>query len=352
LKPVAAAVTEARKLAKLPAGHFTLIYTPDFLSTLVPDIQHARDAAWLLELDVWLRAQQGDLQGAWVSAQAMLNSGRAIGDEPMLVPQLVRMAIGVRTVAQLERILAQGEVPAPLLVEMRKELAKEAAEHLFRIGMRGERAGMHQLMENAASGKVAVNLSLLGGLAGAKSVPPPSLFDELFPKTTIPASHVWLLRNLTKAVEASTLAPADQDRVLKEIEAASKTAPALARIVCAAVSKVAAAECRQDTLLACAGAALAAEEFRLRRQRWPGSLDELVKAGHLEVLPMDLYDGKPLRFRPTPDGLVIYSVGADGNYRGQALDNLAAFDPNAMRVEFRLWNVERRRQPAAGRVEK
>jgi hypothetical protein len=103
-----------------------------------------------------------------------------------------------------------------------------------------------------------------------------------------------------------------------------------------------------DTHLHCACAALAAERFRLLKGRWPDSLGELVKADLLKGIPLDLVDGKPLRFRKTNDGLVIYSISADGkggigNYRGDALDNLATFDHRNNRPEFRLWDVERRR---------
>ena len=145
---------------------------------------------------------------------------------------------------------------------------------------------MHQLMENFASGKVPLNMNLLNALAGNKADPRIGLFDGLFPKTMIPGSHVWLLRNLTRAVEASKLAPMDQDRELKELETSAKTAPPLAKMSFPAVAKIAAAERRADTHLACAVAALAAEQFRLSHQRWPGSLQELVKAGLLDALPI------------------------------------------------------------------
>jgi hypothetical protein len=355
LKPLTAAVAEARKLAKLPSGRFALAYTPDFLRTPLGDIQSDREVAGLLQVDLWLKAQDGDLQGAWISAQAMLNAGKAIGDEPTFVPQIVRIAIQSLVVCGLERILAQGEVPAALLAETRKELKDEAAEPLFRIGARGERAAMHQRLENAANGKVPLNA--IAELAGNESAPSLGGFlAEQFPQRTVLESHVWLLRSLTRAVEASKLSATAQDRELKELEASAKNAPALAQLLLPWGNKArfprgsiaAAAERREDTHLACAVAALAAEQFRLSHQRWPGSLQELVKAGLLNTLPIDLHDGRPLRFRRTTDGLVIYSVGADGGYQGKALDNLSAVDPVVVRVEFRLWDVERRRQPGQG----
>ncbi|MCI0378524.1 MAG: hypothetical protein L0215_13025, partial [Gemmataceae bacterium] len=65
----------------------------------------------------------------------------------------------------------------------------------------------------------------------------------------------------------------------------------------------------------------------------------------LEEVPEDQFDGQPLRFRRTKDGIVIYSVGPNKNYQGDALDRLEEFDENFIRVDFRLWDVERRRQP-------
>ena len=104
-----------------------------------------------------------------------------------------------------------------------------------------------------------------------------------------------------------------------------------------------------QTHLFCAISALAAERFRLRKSRWPNSLDELVKTGLLREIPIDLMDGKSLRFRRTIDGLVIHSIGRDGKYRGDALNDLWDFDCNKERTEFRLWDVEHRVQASAKR---
>ncbi len=58
--------------------------------------------------------------------------------------------------------------------------------------------------------------------------------------------------------------------------------------------------------------ALAVERFRLDRGRLPGQLQELTPQ-FLEAIPMDPFDGAPLRYRRLDRGYVIYSVGADGH---------------------------------------
>jgi hypothetical protein len=96
--------------------------------------------------------------------------------------------------------------------------------------------------------------------------------------------------------------------------------------------------------LGCAIAALAAERFRLAKNRWPESLDELVNAGFLDAVLADPYDHKPIRLKRTADGLVIYAVGPDKIDNGGLIDRERPTDPGTD-VGFRLWDISARRQP-------
>jgi hypothetical protein len=355
LKALAAALAEARKLSKYPNGRLTVVYAPDFISTLVvPEIQHARAISELLKLDCWDRLQKGDLEGALTNCRALLNTARVIGDEPFFISQLVRIAIESITIGSLERTLAQGEVRASLLAETQKALEEEAAETLFRFGALGERGGLDRLFRGLENGTLPIGL--IAGIKGAirKSTDPPEKWnpvEEYFPANMIKRSHAWVLRKLTEAIEADKLKGFEKYQALKKVHdsvkssEAQKEIPALAKDLFPALFKVAEAEQRTDSLLFCAVAALAAEQFRLNNKRWPKSLDELVQARLLKQVPMDLFTGQPLGFRTTKDGLVIYSVGTKGTYDGKALDNLHAIDPTVLRIEFRLWNMDRRCQP-------
>jgi hypothetical protein len=89
--------------------------------------------------------------------------------------------------------------------------------------------------------------------------------------------------------------------------------------------------------LRCAQVALAAERHRRKHGHWPQSLADLVPR-YLAAVPLDPFDGKPLRYRKTERGAVVYSVGEDG--RGSGSDTDSPRD-----VKFTLWNVDQRRQP-------
>ncbi len=63
-------------------------------------------------------------------------------------------------------------------------------------------------------------------------------------------------------------------------------------------------------------AAVAVERFRARHAgSVPKKLDDLVPE-LLDRLPLDPFDGKPLRFKSLNDGYVVYSVGSDGKDDG------------------------------------
>ena len=65
----------------------------------------------------------------------------------------------------------------------------------------------------------------------------------------------------------------------------------------------------------CAETALAVAQFRQQTGKLPDSLDELVP-NLLDTLPLDPFDGQPLRYAAASDGCRIYSVGVDGIDQG------------------------------------
>ena len=101
-----------------------------------------------------------------------------------------------------------------------------------------------------------------------------------------------------------------------------------------------------DALIRTAIVALATEQFRLEHRRWPESLDQLVPS-YLSAVPHDPFLPAPLKLRKFSDGLFIYSVGYDGHDDGGKINPQMRMRDGAD-LGFRLWDVDHRRQPAAG----
>jgi hypothetical protein len=59
-------------------------------------------------------------------------------------------------------------------------------------------------------------------------------------------------------------------------------------------------------------------------------------------VPTDPFDGQPMRYRRTADGIVIYAVGPDGVDNQGALDRTGR-TPDGTDLGFQLWDVAKRR---------
>jgi hypothetical protein len=83
------------------------------------------------------------------------------------------------------------------------------------------------------------------------------------------------------------------------------------KITLPALSKVGSIDLRVRAQLDSAITALGVERYRQAEGRLPESLEELVPK-YLETVPIDPFDGKPLRYKQSETGYMIYSIGEDG----------------------------------------
>jgi hypothetical protein len=350
LQKAEAALVQARKLADLPEGRYPVTYSPDFIGTLVPHVQDAREIANLMAYDALLRAQDRDVDGALLSIRAVLNAGRSIGDEPFVISQLVRIACRTMAVEKLQCVLAQGEPSEASLLPVQELLEKEEAEPLMRYIARGERAGQDRLMAAIQTGKMKLSARDLATTARFSGHPEegPTTAEYILLRTPgfFKTQRAAMLRFLTHAVEIAELPPEQQQPQFAQLEASAKEQPLLVRLLVPALGKMSVSCQRSRAQLRGAFVAVAAERYRLARGHWPDQLEALKEAGYLQKVPTDLYDGQPLRLRRLEDGLVIYSVGPDGEDNGGHIDfrKPAAAGTD---IGVRLWDVARRRQPPA-----
>lgn len=340
LQPLSAALTAARALADMPDGRYAVSWASDFVSTLLPHVDMASNhVACLLQDDAFLRAQEGDMRGALESTQAMLNTARSLGDEPVLITMLVRSHVDAITVAALERVLAQGEAAEADLAAMQTLLELESVAPPLRTGIRGTRAMLHGLLDRLEHD---LTLGEMTRRMGMTQHALPGL--DWLNKASYKYAHAALLRHVTRVAEVSQAPVEEWESRFAELGRREEKLPWLARLLVAGpwISQMSNSSRRGQALLRCAATGVAAERFRLAAGRWPTTLDELVPR-YLKEVPRDPYDGQPLRYRRQDGKVVIYAVGKDGR------DNSGTFGKNpddaGSDIGFRLWDVAQRRQP-------
>jgi hypothetical protein len=324
------ALQESRKLEAMPNGRYPLETSPDILQLRRPHLQLLQQIATLLSFDILLRAHEEDNDGALASCQALLNVGRSPGDEPGFDSALARMEIRSLVTRKIEHVLAQGQPTEAPLSGLQRLLEQEEAEPLFLIGARGQRVAWERFFELLRSGELTNNR-----------------LQQDFARVGAFNSRPAILRLTSRVVEIAKLPVESQRQALQAAFLAkeSKQYPWFAWIylvpkVEVISTNLAKGQARTQAELRCALAALAAERYRQPHGDWPPSLAALVP-DYLAQVPTDPFDGQPLRMCRREKGVVIYSVGPDGQDCGGEL--IRPGKPDA--PGFRLWDEPYRRQP-------
>jgi hypothetical protein len=321
LEPVRAMLFEARKLAGFSRGRHAVKWNAnDPLATPLPHVGVTGDVADLLALDAEVLAHEGKGEEALASARAALVAVHTIGDEPMLVSQVQRLAWQDRCAETVEEVLQRGQGSEEKLLALQRALEAEAAEPVLRTLARAERAGLHSLMTALErDGLSRDDLPLLHVRAEGVRL----LMGRR--RSTLEAVHAWLVDYTTRLVEIAGRPTEEQPALLKELAARPAKAPPEAMPLLRALPVVEIGETCQkvQARLRCAAAAVAVERYRLANGRWPDELTALVPK-YLDAVPADPYDGKPLRYAPGTLDVTVFSEGP---------------------VAFRLSSVEARGKP-------
>jgi hypothetical protein len=334
---------QTRGLAQMKDGRFPITYASNGIGTLLK-CQDAREVVYLLRKDALVLARERDVDGALESAHATLVAGRSIGDEPLLVSQLVRMGCAQSAAGLLERILAQGQPSEQALNRLQRLLLDEESTPFLIIALRGERGTSDLAMKAFEDGALTASQFSSGG--GKSSNLVARAWEALWTQSEARKGHPVVLRMLTESIDNARLPLEQRAEAFKaqEERAKSPDTTTFVRLLLPATYKIAEVDLRVRAVLRSAIVAIAAERFRLAYGRWPKDLAELVPE-FLKQVPFDPYDGQPLRMRAVADGLAIYSIGPDRVDNGGAMNRRAPNAPGNDLV-FRLWNVDARRKPA------
>jgi hypothetical protein len=283
-----------------------------------------------MELDAVLAAEERHPARVAASLRAGISLGRAVGDEPTVMGQLIAVACLVQSITALERALARLELPAAELTAIQELMEREVDEPRMVSALRGERAGQLQFLQGIKSGRI--KRSALPRSRGKYAwLPDRFAWAE-------PIDRIGVLRATNELVEAAKLPVDQQLDEANRLQAAFKNHNPFVRSMVEFLPGHLSDHIADRTKLRCAIPALAAERYRQLRGDWPASLDTLVHAGLLKAVPLDPYGGKALCFRRFDDGVVIYSVGMDRVDNGGNGDRQNPKTPVSDDIGFRLWD--------------
>ncbi len=316
LKALAPVLAEARKVVNKPEGRYEIAWALDPLKTELPHAQKASSTTRLLKLDSIRRVHDGDPNGGLASCRAALNVGRSLGDEPLLITQLVREAIESVSIWSIEHVLAFGEPSEPELAAIQALLEDEEKQPLFRYGIRGERGALNDLYARLASGE-------LEQMGDTEAIPAP--IQWLYGEAIEVYSQGIILEEMTDAIAIADAPLSEQHGRAEEwgrgigSRTTQSTLDRTARLLLPAIQSAVDNYVTSRTRLRTAIVAIAAERYRLKNGRWPETA-EALKPWPLSEIPTDPHTNKPLKWKRSGETLVIYSPGLDLVDNGAALE--------------------------------
>lgn len=339
LKARSAALNRGRDLINLPRGRYTITYAKDFINTLLPDIQKPRNVAELFRNEAARRAETGN-PGQLEEFRVIFNAGRSIGDEPIVISQLIRSMVVRQAIESLEQTLARTTATDEALALAQQMLTEETGYNALLTAMRGERAFQFGFYAGFDSGTIST--ADVANMQKMFNLPISLPADITAGSPALIAARIWNLRFINDRVEAAKKPIHEAYASEAQFSERMKQAPPAARFFDEMIKLNGLSGnlfFQREAVLRTGLVALAAERYRLKHGRWPQELKE-IDAALVGKLPVDPYDGSPLRFRRLEDGLVIYAIGPNGRDDGGDLGDRSDKSPD---FGLRLWDAEKRR---------
>ena len=321
-----------RRAADMPACRFPRDWTRPSFDMLLAEVQSCRNEGRLLALAARHEAATGKPAAALADAVRLGRIGRQVGSEPILISHLVGIAIDATALSVVADILPTlTPADAPLLDDPALRDLVASTPSLVRA-INGEEAFGLSIFANFADGRQGIDD--MGRLAGDPNV---AILpqEEPFSLLIDPLSAVWRAfilpadiagyRRRFEAYRQLVTGGVDQSRTWPQtqkqidgIEAEIRAGPDgfLSRLIAPATDAVLRSQCMAVARHRAAEVLLATTRERLASGTHPASIDALVPA-RLPSVPRDPFTtDAPLRLKATPEELLIWSVGPDGEDDG------------------------------------
>ena len=321
-----------RRAADMPACRFPRDWTRPSFDMLLAEVQSCRNEGRLLALAARHEAATGKPAAALTDAVRLGRIGRQVGSEPILISHLVGIAIDATALSVVADILPTlTPADAPLLDDPALRDLVASTPSLVRA-INGEEAFGLSIFANFADGRQGIDD--MGRLAGDPNV---AILpqEEPFSLLIDPLSAVWRAfilpadiagyRRRFEAYRQLVTGGVDQSRTWPQtqkqidgIEAEIRAGPDgfLSRLIAPATDAVLRSQCMAVARHRAAEVLLAATRERLASGTLPASIDALVPA-RLPSVPRDPFTtDAPLHLKATPEELLIWSVGPDGDDDG------------------------------------
>ena len=285
--------------------------------TLLPHLAGVKSGGQLCQMAAIWDAENHDGQKAADDVLMTLALARSLQNEPVLISQLVRAA-GVSLVADgLNQIINRTALPSESLSELSKAFKSmedfDAPGEGFTRALVGEKVNHMALLNNREQ---LIGLLSAPGNFGLSSEQDQQLIKYVNQTGSLKAEQDYLETTFQQLLAARQeafpdLLKAVSDVIHQRVTEAKNRGLLLNPMYWDGFDNSVFREARCLANVRLALTAVALEQFRAAHgNRYPGALAELAP-DFLPAVPVDPFDGQPLRYRKQDAGYVLYSIGPD-----------------------------------------
>jgi hypothetical protein len=270
--------------------------------------QHLRGLSRIMSLRTRVAAARGKPDLAIESIEANLAVAQSFSHQVSMVEHLVRVAVTGVAIADTEHLVSESDLTEEQLLRLQSQLQDVGLEDGFTHALLGERGlGYHSFHAFVVVPAPGPPTAAAGPMSGGKLInPKPCLIymhvmQEFIDTSRAPAAQSLLKTNQIRA-KLQTQQRSSNPLARMNAFAAAQILPACE----AAFAANARTQAFRDLVLL----AIAAQRYRLAHGADPTTLEQLIPE-FLSAVPLDPFDGKPLRMKVVPGELIFYSVGMD-----------------------------------------
>ncbi len=322
---VSIAVKECRYPVRLTEG----------VNALLPHAQHARQAARLLALDALVQAEQGNGEDAVLALITGIGVARSLAREPILISRLVQIACQATTLSALERVENRMTLTEAQLGKLISVLTDSENPDGFVRAMVGEQCfGLSTFKMSPEELRLLVD-----GFSNDRREAQKLVEYLATPSATLSADRLAYLDIMRDTIKASQMSFPEALRVVAGSETKLNGLPdsyRLSRTMLPAMSNTFNRQARGIAQLRVARTALSIERYRLAKGNPPKTLDDLLPS-YCKSVPVDPFDGQPLRYKKLAKGYIVYSIGDDmKDNRGTEKDATGKLFTNGTDITFTI----------------
>jgi hypothetical protein len=288
-------------------------YGPD---TPLPHLGRLKEIAHLISLESFLRSESND-SDAWTECIALqLKLARTVDDEPTLISHLVRSSMLRIAAKATERNLTSATPDGEACKRLQRAFTQITRTNLLPSALIGERAMLIPVFR--------MSWKELQSFSQPDDQQPQPRSPQRFAGK--PMTLLWLtgfverdllcfLGAMKRFISDAAVALPQALAVTNNYALNTKRGCIMSRMLVPSFANTLLREASTQASLELAATALAVERFRIKTGYLPAALGELTPE-FLDTVPVDPFDGAPLRYRVLSKGYVLYSVDADGGDDG------------------------------------